>query len=70
MEHDFDKALNIKLILCMFKKLSGLKINFHKSEIFCFVKARTWSINLGISSDVSPGLILLDTLVYQFISGN
>jgi hypothetical protein len=40
MEHDLDKALNMKLILCIFEQLSGLKINFHKSEIFCFGKAK------------------------------
>lgn len=31
-----EKALNMKLILCIFEQLSGLKINFHNSEIFCF----------------------------------
>ena len=30
----------MKLILCIFEKLSGLKINFHKSELFCFGKAK------------------------------
>jgi hypothetical protein len=40
MEHDFQKAVNMKLILCIFEQLSGLKINFHKSEIFCFGKAK------------------------------
>jgi len=30
----------MKLILSTFEQLSGLKINFHKSEIFCFGKAR------------------------------
>jgi hypothetical protein len=40
MDHDLDKALNMKLILCFFEQLSGLKINFHKSEIFCFVEAK------------------------------
>jgi hypothetical protein len=30
----------MKLILTTFKQLSGLKINFHKSEIFCFGKAK------------------------------
>ena len=30
----------MKLILCIFEQLSGLKINFHKSEIFCFGKAK------------------------------
>jgi hypothetical protein len=34
MEHNLEKALNMKLILCIFEELSGLKINFHKSEIF------------------------------------
>ena len=40
MEHDLEKALNMKLILCIFEQLSGLKINFHKSEIYCFGKAK------------------------------
>jgi hypothetical protein len=30
----------MKLLLCAFKQLSGLKINFHKSEIFCFGEAK------------------------------
>ncbi|KAK1692257.1 hypothetical protein QYE76_008954 [Lolium multiflorum] len=30
LEHDFEKALNMKLILRFFEELSGLKINFHK----------------------------------------
>lgn len=40
MDHDLDKARNLKLILCAFEQLSGLKINFHKSEIFCFGDAK------------------------------
>ena len=36
MIHDLEKALNMKLIMCIFEQLSGLKINFHKSELFCF----------------------------------
>jgi hypothetical protein len=40
MEHDLQKALNMKLILCIFEELSGLKINFHKSEVFCFGEAK------------------------------
>ena len=36
MDHDLEKAINLKLLLCAFEQLSGLKINFHKSEIFCF----------------------------------
>jgi uncharacterized protein YhhL (DUF1145 family) len=40
MEHDFEKTVNMKLILRFFEELSGLKINFHKSEIFCFRKSK------------------------------
>jgi hypothetical protein len=40
MEHDIEKARNLKFILCAFEELSGLKINFHKSEIFCFGEAK------------------------------
>ena len=40
MEHDLDKATNLKLILSAFEQLSGLKINFHKRKLFCFGKAQ------------------------------
>ena len=40
MDHDLEKAVNMKVILYIFEQLSGLKINFHKSEIFCFGKAK------------------------------
>jgi hypothetical protein len=40
MDHDLGKALNMKLILCFFEQLSGLQINFHKSEIICFGESR------------------------------
>ena len=40
MEHDIEKAKNLKLILSAFEHLSGLKINFHKSELFSFGEAQ------------------------------
>jgi hypothetical protein len=40
MDHDLDKAQNMKLLLCAFEQVSGLKINFHKSELFCFGEAQ------------------------------
>jgi len=40
LDHDIDKAKNTKLLLCIFEQLSGLKINFHKSEIFCIGQAK------------------------------
>jgi hypothetical protein len=41
MEHDIEKARNPKLILSAFKELSGLKINFHKSELFFLARPKT-----------------------------
>jgi len=40
MDHDIEKATNMKMLLCAFEQLSGLKINFHKSEIFFFGQAK------------------------------
>jgi hypothetical protein len=40
MEHDLEKATNLKLLMCAFEKLLDLKINYHKSEIFCYRQAR------------------------------
>jgi hypothetical protein len=40
MEHDLEQAKNMKIILCAFEQLSGLKINFHKSELFCYGEAK------------------------------
>lgn len=40
MEHDIEKAQNMKLLLCTFGQLSGLKINFHKSGLYCFGEAQ------------------------------
>jgi hypothetical protein len=40
MEHDLEQAKNMKLLICAFEKLFGLKINFHKSELFCYGEAK------------------------------
>ena len=40
MVNDLAKARNMKLVLCLFEQLSGLKINFHKSELFYFGRAK------------------------------
>jgi len=41
LEHDLDEAVNLKLVLSVFEQLSGLKINFHKSEVFLFGEAKS-----------------------------
>ena len=40
MENNVEDARNLKLVLGAFEKLSGLKINFHKRELFCFGNVR------------------------------
>jgi hypothetical protein len=40
MENDLEQAKNMKLLLCAFKRLASLKINFHKSELFCYGDAK------------------------------
>lgn len=36
LQDDFDSAHNLKFIFCLFEQMSGLKTNFHKSELFLF----------------------------------
>jgi hypothetical protein len=42
LEHDLEQAKNLKIILCAFEQLSCLKINFHKSELFCYGEAKDY----------------------------
>jgi hypothetical protein len=35
-----EKAKNLKVLLCAFENLSGLKINFYKSEMYYFGEAK------------------------------
>ena len=58
MDHDIEKATNMKMVLSAFEQLSGLKINFHKSEIFCFGQAKEmehhYSQLFGCQSGIYP----------------
>lgn len=56
MDHDLDKAVNMKLILSVFEQLSGLKINFHKSEPFT-VSGRLRRMSLRAAFRLWFGLI-------------
>lgn len=40
LDHNLEQAKNMKLLLCVLEQLSGVKINFHKSEIFRFGEAQ------------------------------
>jgi hypothetical protein len=39
-DHNLGRARNLKLLLCAFEQLSCLKINYHKSEFFCYSEAK------------------------------
>jgi hypothetical protein len=67
MEHDLAKAINMKLILCFFEQLSGLKINFHKSDIFCFGKAKDEEYNYRNILDAKLALFHSNIWEYRFI---
>jgi hypothetical protein len=42
MEHNFEQAKNMKLLLSDFEQLSRLKINFYKSDFFYFGEAKNY----------------------------
>jgi retron-type reverse transcriptase len=48
LDHDLERAKNLKLLLCAFEQLSRLKINFLKSEIFYFGDAKEMQENYSI----------------------
>jgi hypothetical protein len=53
MEHDLEKALNMKLILCIFKELPGLKIISIRVRCFVLGKLKMWRMTILLSSDVN-----------------
>ena len=40
LDHGMLQAKELKLVLSTFEQLSGLNINFHKSELFCYGAAK------------------------------
>ena len=45
LEHDIEQAMNIKLLLCTFEQLLGLKINFYKVRSSALGKPRIMRYN-------------------------
>jgi hypothetical protein len=58
IEHNIDQTRNIKLLLSVFEQMLGLKINFHKSELFCLVRLKRMSNNMNNFSVVKLDLTL------------
>lgn len=46
LEADVESAKNLKFILCLFEQVSGLKINFHKSDLYCLSSAQELGCSL------------------------
>ena len=59
MDHNLEQAHNMRTILCVFEQLSGLKINFHKSEIFCFGEAKNCESQYIEMFGCNPGSFLI-----------
>lgn len=59
MEHNLDHAKNPKLVLSIFEQLSGLKIHFHKSKLYCYGAANR---SMQTSSAANRVALLPNTL--------
>jgi hypothetical protein len=66
MEHDLEKAHNMKLLLCAFEQLSELKINFRKRKILCFGDARDYETNCMELFGCNPGTFAMRYLGIPF----
>jgi hypothetical protein len=69
LEHDLEKVQNLKLILTAFEQLSGLKINFHKSELFCFNEAQESAALYAKLFGCGKASFLFDIWESRFIIG-
>lgn len=67
MEHGMVKAKNMKLIICLFEQLSGLKVNFHKSGLLYFGKAKEEETSTSNFLAVRLAHFLVGTLAFQCI---
>ena len=67
MDHDIEKATNMKMLLCAFEQLSGLKIEFHIVKYFILEKLKRWNNNIRNFLAANLGSILLDIWAFQYI---
>jgi hypothetical protein len=48
LDHNLEYARNIKLLLTLFEQMSGLKIDFHKSELLCYGLAKEYDLHYSL----------------------
>jgi hypothetical protein len=73
MDHDLEQAQNMKLLLAVFEQMFGLKINYHKSELFCFGEAKDHELQyeqlFGCKKGLYPfrylGILMHHTKLYS-----
>ena len=53
LDHDIEQAMNMKLLLCTFEQLSGLKINFYKVRSSALGKPRIMRYNTQLFLDAN-----------------
>jgi hypothetical protein len=70
LDHDLAKASNLKLLLLAFELVSGLKINYHKSELFCFGQAENEEYSYICLFGCKKGYTFSSILESQCIFGN
>jgi hypothetical protein len=66
MDHNIEKVKTLKLILLAFEQTSGLKFNFHKSEIFALEELKKMSLNMSRYLDASKAIFQSDIWVFQY----
>ena len=59
-QDDLESATKLLKVLCIFEHLSGLKINFLKSEVFCCEKTKERSVEYTLIFTYDRGLRLVD----------
>jgi hypothetical protein len=74
MDHNLEHARNVKLLLTAFEQMSGLKINFHKSELFCYGLAKEYedhySCIFGCDISLMPFTFLGIPMTYRRLRNN
>lgn len=70
MEDDLKKAKNLKLLFLAFEQLSGVKINFQKSELFCFGESQELATQYAELFGASKANSLLGIWELRYIIGD
>jgi hypothetical protein len=72
MDNDLEGAKNMKLVLCVFEHFSDIKINSHKTELFCHGATKDFeeehSQIFGCSTGNFPSIYLVILMHHKKLS--